>query len=79
MKIQVNDKKGFRTDGMNEQTVASRVAKIRAFAANKDLEVISGAFFGVVPRPTNDRERLIETAVNRLCSGEKLHQVEIDA
>lgn len=79
MKIQVNDTKGFRTDGLSPETVAHRVSKIRAYATGKGIEVISGTFFGVVPSPTTDRERLIETAVNRLCSGEKLYQTEIDA
>jgi hypothetical protein len=79
MKIQINDKKGWRPDGLNAETVNRRVSKIKAYAKTKNIEVVSGSFWGVVPAPTTPRERLIETAVNRLSSGEKLYQEEIDA
>ena len=75
MQIQISNNAGH----LNQETLARRTSKVKAYAASKGIEVISGPFWGVVPDPSSDRERLIETAVNRLASGEKLYQEEIDA
>lgn len=79
MKIQINDAKGFRPDGLTPESVERRASKIKAYAKTKNIEVVSGPFWGVIPEPQTSRERLIETAVNRMASGEKLYQEEIDA
>lgn len=79
MKIQINDTKGFRTDGLSPESVERYVSKIKAYAKSKNIEVVSGPYWGVLPSPTTDSERLIETAVNRMASGERLYQEEIDA